>query len=127
MGSFWRRGDGLLVLDGWTNGGTEIKSPVDALVDFSLAVLYRVVKQPFGNDWGAKELITALGSYSHGINILDGFGDKLLSEIERRIAKIDRKRNKQGYMMLSSVRVVIEAYIDELNSISRVNKQDEEP
>ena len=124
MSSFWRRGDGLLVLDGWTNGGSEIKSPENALVDFSLAVLYRAVKQPFGNESGAKELITALDSYSYGINILDSFGDKLLSEIERRIAEIDRKSNKHRYMMLANVRGVIEAYIDEFNSISPVKNNE---
>ena len=104
------------VLDGWVTLGTEIKPPVEVVTDLVCKLL---LTHPYEYDLGVyvNNIIDALGEYECDRSLLCGFGDKLLAEIEKRLDKIDRKKNKPGYIIHANVRTKIEAYLDEFNSI----------
>lgn len=104
------------VLDGWVTLGTEIKPPVEVLTDLVCELLLAHAYE-FDSKYLVNEIIDALGEYECDRSLLCGFGDKLLTEIEKRLDKIDRKKNKTDYITHANVRTKIEAYLDEFNSI----------
>ena len=104
------------VLDGWVTLGTEIKPPVEVLTDLVCELLF-IHAYEFDSRYRVNSIIDALGEYECDRSLLCGFGDKLLAEIEKRLDKIDRKKNKDVYIIHANVRTKIEAYLDEFNSI----------